>query len=100
MDKMVPPDSHRISIPHDHNYFQVRLRQLYTGGKGKGAPMGRMERIEIDVHGQSPGAADAGYKHHFILLIANAIYGPDQGTQHDPYPAARTPYVRKLFVMA
>jgi hypothetical protein len=100
MDEMVPANGHGISVAHDDNYLQARFGQFYTGSKGEGTPVGRVKRVEIHVHGQSSGATNARHEHYFVLLVAYAIYGPYQGAQHDPDPAAGAPYVREFLVMA
>jgi len=45
VDKMIAADPGNIAITGKHDHFQFRIRQLKTGGKRDGPPVGGVKRI-------------------------------------------------------
>jgi hypothetical protein len=62
--------------------------------------VGGVERIEIHVDAQPPGAADARHQDDLVFGEAGGVDGPDQRPQDDAVAAPRAPDVRELLFVA
>ena len=100
VDEVVAADGGGVAVAHDHDHVKLGVGQLHPGGKGQGPAVGGVERIEIHVHAQAPGAADARDQDDLVLGEAGAVNGPDQGPQDDAVAAPRTPDVGELLFVA
>ena len=60
VDEVVAADGDQVAVAGEDDDLQLRVGQLQPGGKGDGAAVGRVERVELQVAGDAAGAADAG----------------------------------------
>ncbi len=59
VNEMISTNSHRITITHKDNDFQMRLGELDPRREGERTSVCGMQCIAVQIHGDAPGATDA-----------------------------------------
>ena len=59
MDEVVAADSGEIAVTRKDDHLELRPTELEAGGEGYGAPVSRVERVQVHIAGHSSRTADS-----------------------------------------
>jgi hypothetical protein len=99
VNQVVAADGQGVAVAHQRDDVELGVGHLDARGEAERPPVGGVHGVEVHVHGQPPGAADARDHDHVVLGDAERVDGADQGAEHDAVPAARAQDVRELLVV-
>ena len=68
MDEVVATNSKSVTVAHRHQYFQVRLTQFDSRGKGESPSMQGMQGVKIDIAGDSGRTADTRGHDNLVFI--------------------------------
>jgi hypothetical protein len=96
VDEVVPADRGGVAVAADHEDMFVGLCHLDPGGEAERPPVRGVQRVEVDVAGETRGAPDPGHEGDVVPVELQGVDDAQERLEHDAVGATRAPDVGEL----
>ena len=77
MDEVIAADGQGVAISHRNDQLQLRAADLHAGGEGQRPAVNGMQRVKIDITGNSSRTTDAGYHDDVVFAEPQLFDRPE-----------------------